>query len=103
MRWAKRTPAALDGLLRVVLSETLRFGYFPLRVADLCRAYGMPPHTDVLTTPPELLTVLRRRKAARGTRVVCPDPPLGTDELSLVSEFAPALGKITPTALIASR
>jgi hypothetical protein len=101
VRWTKRSPAALEGLLRVVLYETLRFRYFPLRVADLCRAYGLPAHRHILTAPPELLTVLRRRASALGTPLVYPDPPLGTDELLLVSEFAPDLGMITPTALIA--
>lgn len=101
VRWTKRSPAALEGLLRVVLYETLRFRYFPMRVADLCRAYTLPAGSHILTAPPELLTVLRRRSSASGTSLVYPDPPLGTDELALVSEFAPDLGMITPTALIA--
>lgn len=101
VRWRENSTIALENLLRVILYETLRFRYFPLRVADLTRAYALPAHDHILTTPPELITVLRRRAPGADAAVVYPDPPLGTDELRLVTEFAPELEMITPTALIA--
>jgi len=102
VRWNERSAAAMEHLLGVVLRETLRFRHFPLRVADLCRAYGLPEHDRVLAAPPELLTVLRVREPT-ATPLVYPDPPLGTDELALVCELAPDLQLITPTALVAGR
>lgn len=105
VRWRGSDSAlAMEGLLCVVLRETLRFRHFPKRVIDLCRAYELPEDNRVLAAPPELLTVLQARNAGRDgayTRIVYPDPPLGTDELALVTDFAPELETITPTALIA--
>lgn len=103
VRWHEGSPAALEQLLGVVLRETLRFRHFPARVADLCEAYGLEAHDRVLATPPELLTVMRLRGCATGPPVVYPDPPLGTEERALVSEFAPDLAMVTPTGLIARR
>lgn len=102
VRWRKGSREAMEHLLGVVLRETLRFRYFPARVKDLCCAYDLADHDRVLARPPELLTVLRERDRSAATPLVYPDPPLGTDELALVTEFAPDLRMITPTALIAS-
>jgi hypothetical protein len=101
VRWRENSPAAMEHLLGVVLRETLRFRHFPARVADLCCAYGLPAHDQVLARPPELLTVLHERDRAGEQPLVYPDPPLGTEELALVAEFAPDLRMVTPTVLIA--
>lgn len=90
VRWRESSRAAFENLLRIVLYETLRFRYFPLRVTDLCRAYGLPQHDYVLSTPSELVGVLRRRTTR--TPLVYPDPPLGTDERALVTERSPRPG-----------
>jgi hypothetical protein len=103
VRWSEDSLEAMEHLLGVVLRETLRFRYFPARVKDLCCAYDLPDHDRVLARPPELLTVLHERGREGETPLVYPDPPLGTDELALVTEFAPDLRMITPTALIANR
>jgi len=103
VRWSEDSREAMEHLLGVVLRETLRFRYFPARVKDLCCAYDLPDHDRVLARPPELLTVLRERDRSAATPLVYPDPPLGTDELALVTEFAPELRMITPTALIAQQ
>ena len=103
VRFTEDSLEAMEHLLGVVLRETLRFRYFPARVKDLCCAYGLPDHDRVLARPPELLTVLRERERGSELPLVYPDPPLGTDELALVTEFAPDLRMITPTALIARR
>jgi len=104
VRWRTGNAADLEELLGVVLHEVLRFRHFPLRVADLCRAYKLPDDPRVLPAPPELLTVLRARTATPSPpwQLVYPDPPLGSDELALVAELAPELTAVTPTALIAA-
>jgi TIR domain len=103
VRWSDDFPdAARERLLRVILQESLRFRYFRLRVADLCRAYGLDmPY--VLPAPPELLTALRAREAAPSGRWIYPDPPLGTEELEIVCELAPGPEPLTPNELIAGR
>jgi hypothetical protein len=103
VRWRDESPAALEHLLGAVLRETLRFRHFPARVADLCRVYGLERHDHILPVPPELLTVLGKAAITGDTPLVYPDPPLGTDELAVVEEFAPNLTTITPTGLIARR
>jgi hypothetical protein len=106
VRWrGDLSRVAMEHVLGVVLHETLRFRHFPARVSDLLAAHGIPATGSVLPVPPELLTALRVRAQAAhaGTRVVYPDPPLGTDELSLVCELAPELEPITPTGLLARR
>ena len=103
VRWSEGSPPVLEELLRVVLRETLRFRQFPARVADLCRAYNLPAHDRVLPSPPELLTVLGERDAASAVPLVYPDPPLGTEELRLITELAPNLRTTTPTGLMVRR
>jgi hypothetical protein len=106
VRWRADAPrAAMEDLLGVVLHETLRFRYFPARVADLCATHGITDPRRKLPTPPELLTVLRLREldGEESGLLVYPDPPLGTDELTLVSELAPKLDPVTPNELIARR
>ena len=105
VRWhGDDSAATMEDLLCVLLREALRFRHFPRRVSDLCRAYGIPDDERVLAAPPELLTVLRARSTSdvgETLRIIYPDPPLGTDELALVSELMPNLETRTPTALIA--
>jgi TIR domain len=104
VRWLEDgSDAALENLLRVILQEALRFRYFPTRIADLCDAYGVADDPRVLPAPPELLTILHALRAAPEGRLVYPDPPLGTDELQIVRDFAPHLEPVTPNGLIASR
>lgn len=104
VRWqAEQSQLAMENLLGVLLKQTLRFRYFPLRIADLCDLYGIEPPAHVMPAPPELLTVLRARAAGGGNdRLVYPDPPLGTEELRLISELAPELEATTPNALVAA-
>jgi hypothetical protein len=103
VRWREGwTRLSMEELLGILLKQTLRFRYFPSRVEDLCSAYGLAKPELVMAAPPELLTVLRARDASGKARaLVYPDPPLGTEELSLVSEFAPELEPITPNTLVA--
>jgi len=103
--WQDRSAHGMEALLGVLLKETLRFRHFPIRVSDICRAHGRPNPHHVLPAPPELLTVLRVRDAeiAGHRLLVYPDPPVGTEELRLVSELVPDLEPVTPTTLVAWR
>lgn len=102
VRWREdASRESMEYLLGVVLRETLRFRHFPLRVADLCRAYALPEHDRVLPAPPELLTLLRVRADGDARPLVYPDPPMGSDEMALFAELAPKLGLVTPTRLLA--
>jgi hypothetical protein len=104
VRWSEDFPAESRArLLRVILQEALRFRYFPVRVRDLCRAYGVTDVPYVLPSPPELLTALRAREKAPTGRWIYPDPPLGTEELAIVHELAPDPEPLTPNGLIAHR
>jgi hypothetical protein len=99
VRWSEtESRASLEHLVRVILREALRFRYFPRRVEDIKRAYGLTGEAQVLPSPPELLTALR----ASG-RVIYPDPPLGTEELKVVRELATNIEPMTPNTMIASR
>jgi hypothetical protein len=102
VRWREdASRKSMERLLGAVLRETLRYRYFPTRVKDLCRAYGLPQHDRVLPAPPELLTLLRARAGGHSRPLVYPDPPVGTDELALLAELAPELELLTPTGLVA--
>jgi hypothetical protein len=99
IRWSEtESRASLEHLVRVILREALRFRYFPRRVEDIKRAYGLTGAAQILPSPPELLTALR----ASG-RVIYPDPPLGSEELKVVRELATNIEPLTPNTLIASR
>jgi hypothetical protein len=104
VRWqATESRLAMESLLGVLLKQVLRFRYFPLRIADLCGLNGIEPPAYVMPAPPELLTVLRaQRESAGNNLLVYPDPPLGSEELGLVSEFAPDIEPVTPNALLAA-
>lgn len=105
VRWRDdHTKLSMEELLGVLLKQTLRFRYFPVRIDDICRRYGLEPPPHILPAPPELLTVLRTRSGSgKNKRLVYPDPPLGTEELALVSEFAPDLEPVTPTTMVAGQ
>jgi TIR domain len=102
VRWrAGDSRLALEELLGILLCETLRFRYFPMRVADLSSLYEMDPELLALPIAPELLTALGLREI-EGTAVY-PDPPLSTEELELVKAVAPDVKTITLTSLIAGQ
>lgn len=104
VRW-RADPSAKDfeGLLTVMLLETLRFAYFPQRIAHLCRLHARPVPDLVSPCPPELLTVLPEpgTQDASPRVLVYPDPPLGAEELALVKRLVPHISPMTPSALLA--
>jgi hypothetical protein len=73
IRWRDEPRDAVDSLLR----ETLRHAYAAEMLQQRAR-----PGDDILPSGPELLTVVRRNKT---TPVLYPDPPLGIEELAVLS------------------
>jgi hypothetical protein len=73
IRWRDEPRDAVDSLLR----ETLRHAYAEAMLRQRAR-----PGDDILPSGPELLTVIHRNKA---TPVLYPDPPLGIEELAVLS------------------
>jgi hypothetical protein len=100
VRWqADDTSAALQELLLVALTETLRFRYFPLRITNLCRYHNISEPPLALPVAPELLTAVSI--SDHSGAAVYPDPPLSTDELALVNAVAPNVQALTPMMLVA--
>ena len=73
LRWRDDPRDVVDSLLR----ETLRHAY-----ADEMLRQRARPGDDILPSGPELVTVVHRDKAKP---VLYPDPPLGTEELAVLS------------------
>ncbi|WP_434345582.1 TIR domain-containing protein [Myxococcus virescens] len=73
LRWRDEPQDVVDSLLR----ETLRHAYAEEMLRQRAR-----PGDDILPSGPELVTVVHRDKAKP---VLYPDPPLGTEELAVLS------------------
>lgn len=73
LRWRDEPRDVVDSLLR----ETLRHAYAEEMLRQRAR-----PGDDILPSGPELVTVVHRDKAKP---VLYPDPPLGTEELAVLS------------------
>lgn len=73
LRWRDDPRDVVDALLR----ETLRYAYAEEMLRQRAR-----PGDEILPSGPELVTVVHRDKAKP---VLYPDPPLGTEELAVLS------------------
>lgn len=73
LRWRGDPREAVDSLLR----ETLRLAYAEEMLRQRAR-----PEDDILPSSPELVTVVHRSKT---TPILYPDPPLGSEELAVLS------------------
>jgi hypothetical protein len=73
LRWRDDPRGVVDSLLR----ETLRHAYAEEMLRQRAR-----PGDDILPSGPELVTVVHRDKTKR---ILYPDPPLGTEELAVLS------------------
>ncbi len=96
--------ASIERLVTALLREVLRGRYFPLRAGAIRRLHGVDTGGTAFVYPPELLTALLLRVEkgdGRSGMYLYPDPPLGTEELQLLSELDPALKPVTLTMLVA--
>ena len=99
LRWAPDRPrdaSRASDALALVLREVLRDAYF----REHLKALGALKHSAgeyvVLPRPPELMTFRR----ARGSRVLLyPDPPLGDEEVELLTDHQPRTRLLTPTLM----
>lgn len=86
-------------LLSAVLKETLRLKYLELWIAFVIQQKGILVNKHSISAyPPELVTVLTKMSTLNN-QFIYPDPPLGSEELALLSMLNPAIRYQTPSAL----
>lgn len=104
VRWTDE--ATLPRIVHALLREVLRRRWFPRHMETLALLSSRTIERDPFIYPPELLTALELRTEAAadgrdGTgQYLYPDPPLGTEELNLLTVFDETLVPITPTELL---
>lgn len=82
-----------------ILLETLKIKYSELFVRYSLNLYGIEEkHTKIFNYPPELYTLLMKLES-NDKIVVYPEPPLNTNELSILSRYKPIHTFATPTLL----
>jgi hypothetical protein len=105
VRWQPDSPVLMHRLIALVLHEVLRARHFPLRAEAVCRLCGVTGTFMSLSYAPELVTALSMRSVAGDAPagpLLYPDPPLGTEEIRLLSQLDPTLEAVTPTMLLSS-
>ncbi|WP_157180432.1 MULTISPECIES: TIR domain-containing protein [Protofrankia] len=106
VRWHRDSRRVLDHLVGVLLTETLRHRYFPLRAAEMCGRHGVALPSFLLARPPELLTLLDLPRNSVGgaapVDLLYPDPPLGTEESRVLAKLDGSLRAVTPTMLFST-
>jgi len=103
--WVDGSPWNMERVVGGLLREVLRSRYFPAWMERVCSLHGLTLDRDAFSYPPELLTALQLHVEAAGAPVgqyLYPDPPLGTEELQLLTDLDPTLIPLTPTTLVAS-
>lgn len=94
----KRKPM-LQRIVFQAMLETLRFKHQELMLRSLAHAYNLKVDNDaVFALPPEMITVHNHRDSNHEI-VIYPDPPLGDDEMELLTEYKPSIQFITPSYL----
>ncbi len=104
VRWTSASTRCLKAVTDLALAEVLRHAYFRGHLEAMSRLAGLRGRKVCLSRPPELLTLLRiggptRGSGRRPATVIYPDPPLGDEEMDLVTELAPGTVMTTPTQL----
>lgn len=91
-------------LTRSLLTEVLRTRYFPLRVRQLCAVYDLDDRNQVMSGPPELLSLFNSVVADHRTTsddglILYPDPPIGREEEQLLRDANNQVEWVTPTTI----
>lgn len=100
LRWNREKESEEQLCRRIVdaaLREVLRCTYFVRHFRQFCEAYGSLPELTVQPRPPELLSAVEG--AGRQSVIVYPDPPLGDEEVEILSQLNSKLRGLTPLAL----
>ncbi len=99
VRWAPDRPrdaGRASDALALVLREVLRDAYFRKHLKALGAQKQSAGKYVVLPRPPELMTF----RGARSSRVLLyPDPPLGDEEVELLTDHQPRTLLLTPTLM----
>ncbi len=94
--------ADIQAVITLILYEVLKNVYLKQHFEDLRSLMLIPENSVLLSHPPELLSLLNIKNDCnleQVSTVVYPDPPLGDEEVDLLSSFAPTLKLKTPTLL----
>ncbi|MFD1000038.1 TIR domain-containing protein [Ohtaekwangia kribbensis] len=95
--------SVLPTLLTAVMKETLRLKYQELLIECIAKEAGIADiSASISAYPPELVTVLKKRNRLNNL-FIYPDPPIGTEELSIIKELDPDIKFITPSELYVYR
>lgn len=84
-----------------MLREVLKHVYLKRHFENLADLFFNPSDTLLFSRPPELITLLnlKQKTQSRPKRLLYPDPPLGDEELNVLTQFAPDLHLTTPILL----
>jgi len=104
VRWMSENLGRLKAVTDLALTEVLRHAYFKGHLEEMSRLAGLRGRMVCLPRPPELLTLLGigglpHGSSRRPATVIYPDPPLGDEEMELVTGLAPGPVMTTPTQL----
>ncbi|MFA6147970.1 MAG: toll/interleukin-1 receptor domain-containing protein [bacterium] len=104
VRWMSGSARCLKAVTDLAITEVLRYAYFKGHLEEISRLVGVRGKRVCLPRPPELLNLLDIAGLSHGRNgrrpvVIYPDPPLGDEEMELVSGFAPGAVMTTPTQL----
>jgi SLOG-like protein/TIR domain-containing protein len=107
MRWMARAADRTQAVLDLALREVLRNVYFKEHVKTL-KSAGYVTECVTLTTAPEVLTCLNlirdnKCNPEQDEVLLYPDPPLGSEEVEVLSSLSGKLALTTPTAIGARR
>lgn len=97
VHFASIDDATLPRLITAVMKETLRLKYQEYLISYIAQKYGyFDVSQSISAYPPELVTVLKKRKILNNV-FIYPDPPIGTEELSIIQDIDPNIRFITPS------
>lgn len=88
-----------EEIISIALIEVLRHKYQDLYIRFVIESYGLNIlQKNILSYPPELFSLVQTIDEKENI-VVYPDPPLGSDELTLLKRYKKDLQFVTPTLL----
>jgi CRP-like cAMP-binding protein len=94
--------AAIQAVLDLMLYEVLKDVYLEQHFEDLRSLMLIPEQAILLSRPPELLSLLNIKDDSSvrfADMILYPDPPLGDEEIKLLTSFSPGTQLKTPTLL----
>lgn len=93
---------AIESALDLMLYEVLKDTYLRQHFKDLCHLFELPEQVEWSSRPPELLTLLHLKRTMpeeESKMLLYPDPPIGPEEMEVLSALTPNFTFITPMFL----